>query len=42
MTGTDVDGLSASASFKVYYVSKPYLNRALTNFQIRTEQQFYY
>lgn len=26
MTGTDVDSLSASASFNVYYVSKPYLN----------------
>lgn len=37
MTGTDADSLSASSNFKVNFVSKPYLNKALQNFNIRTE-----
>eukprot|EP00347_Sterkiella_histriomuscorum_P002714 403367090 len=42
MTGTDADGLTTSTNFKVYFVSKPYLNKALKNYQIRTDQLFYY
>ncbi len=42
LTGTDSDDLSASASFKITYQSKPYLNRALKNFQIRTDEYFQY
>lgn len=40
MVGTDKDGLSAKAYFYINFVSKPYLNKALTNYQIRTEQYF--
>jgi len=42
MTGTDKDGLSASATFRINFESKPYLNKALTNWQIRTKEAFTY
>ncbi len=42
MTGTDKDGLSTSSTFKINFESKPYLNKALTNWQIRTQQTFTY
>jgi hypothetical protein len=37
MTGTDLGGLSTSAFFNITFISKPYLNRALENYEIRTE-----
>ena len=37
MTGTDKGGLSTSSVFNISFVSKPYLNRALDNYEIRTE-----
>ena len=40
MTGTDKGGLSTSSVFNISFVSKPYLNRALDNYEIRTEQRF--
>lgn len=40
LTGTDKTGLSASAIFNISYVSKPYLNRALDNYAVRTETRF--
>lgn len=37
LTGTDKTGLSTSALFNITFVSRPYLNRPLDNYAIRTE-----
>ena len=42
LTGTDIDGLSCSVNFTVTYQSKPYLNRAIPDAQIRTNQLYQY
>jgi hypothetical protein len=36
LVGTDSNKVSVSMTFKVYYLSKPYLNKAISNFKIRT------
>ena len=41
VTATDKDGMSASSFFNVSFISKPYLNRAIDNYAIRTEIPFY-
>jgi hypothetical protein len=41
VTATDMDGMSASSFFNVTFISKPYLNRAIDNYAIRTEIPFY-
>jgi hypothetical protein len=40
ITGTDKGGLSTSTLFNITFVSKPYLNRAIDNYEIRTEMRF--
>ena len=42
MTGTNKYGATCSSSFKVSYQSKPYLNRAIPNAKIRTNQNYIY
>lgn len=37
---TDKEGMSASAFFNVSFISKPYLNRPIDNYAIRTEIPF--
>lgn len=42
MTGTDTDGFSASATFVMYYTSKPYVNKLIPNLSYRTQDSFSY
>jgi hypothetical protein len=40
LTGIDKNGLSANALFNITFISKPYLNRQIDNYEIRTEVRF--
>jgi hypothetical protein len=40
LIATDPQGVSISSNFRVYYLSKPYLNKDLPDFKIRTTEQF--
>jgi hypothetical protein len=40
VTGTDADDYSVSTNFKIFFLSKPCLNKAIENYSIRTEKDF--
>lgn len=40
LTGTDKNGLSTNALFNITFISKPYLNRQIDNYEVRTEVRF--
>lgn len=40
LTGTDKNGLSTNTLFNITFISKPYLNRQIDNYEVRTEVRF--
>ncbi len=40
ITATDKGGLTSSAIFSIAFISKPYLNRPLDNYAVRTDTKF--